>query len=60
MMDSVSCLSSATTFDRSLRLHNAEMSFRYEAIHGGATVTVTFGQDTEQGGMVFRLQAEGD
>ncbi|WOB51320.1 hypothetical protein NYR97_08110 [Xanthomonas hydrangeae] len=60
VMDSVACLSSGTAFDSSLRLHNAELSFRHEVINADATVTVTFGEDTEQGGMVFRLQAEGD
>lgn len=60
VMDAVSCLSSATTFDRSLRLHNAELTFRHEAMNGGATVTVTFGEDMQQGGMVFRFQAERD
>ncbi|MBB3797081.1 hypothetical protein FHY17_001309 [Xanthomonas arboricola] len=60
VMDSVACLSSGTTFDSSLRLHHAELSFRHEAINAGATVTVTFGEETEQGGRVFRLQAEGD
>lgn len=60
VMDAISCLSSATTFDRSLRLHNAELTFRHEAANGGATVTVTFGEDTQQGGMVFRFQAARD
>ncbi|ATS37131.1 MULTISPECIES: hypothetical protein [Xanthomonas] len=60
VMDSISCLSSATTFDKSLRLHSVNLSFRSEGINRGATITVTFGEDTEHGGMVFRLQSEAD
>jgi hypothetical protein len=29
-------------------------------MNGGATVTVTFGEDAQQGGMVFRFQAARD
>ncbi|WP_257387209.1 hypothetical protein [Tahibacter caeni] len=55
---SITCLSRDTRFDRALNLYSGAFSFGYGAGRHSAQIDVSFGADTEAGGMAFRLAAK--
>jgi hypothetical protein len=57
--DAVSCLSRKTAFDPRLSLNKMDVSFRYGSDSRGALVDITLNDDSEFGGMAFRLVADG-
>jgi hypothetical protein len=57
--DSISCLSRKTKFDQMFSLNGGEFSFSYGSDQRGALIDITFKEDEEIGGMVFRVVADG-
>jgi ribosomal protein L37E len=57
--NSISCLSKKTKFAPMLSLNGGEFSFSYGSDNKGALIDITFKEDPEIGGMVFRVVADG-
>jgi hypothetical protein len=57
--EAVSCLSRKTRFAPGLEINSGAFSFSYGSDHRGALIDITFAEDDQVGGMVFRLRADG-
>ena len=57
--EAVACLSPKTHFAPQLALHRASFSFNVGSDNRGANIKVDFYEDSELGGMAFRVAADG-
>ena len=57
--EAVSCLSRGTTFADMLQMGAGEFDFSYGTDNRGSNVTVKFGEDSQLGGRVLDITADG-